>query len=221
MKPFCIAAAVTIAGSLLAHAGESTKPCCVGDQTKVSSCCATAKPAAAAVLAVATPVSSRSLYQLEATWTNDDGAAVQLASFRHQPVIIAMFFTQCSYACPMLVSDLERVQAGLPASVRDQARVILVSFDTQRDTPAALHTYRERNGLNASWTLLHGGAANVQELAMLLGVRFKQDESGQFAHSNVITVLNGEGEIVHQRPGLQGEVSEIVAAVSLAATPPR
>jgi protein SCO1/2 len=47
-------------------------------------------------------------------------------------------------------------------------------------------------------------------------VKFKQDARGQFAHSNLLTVLNAEGEIAHQRAGLQGDVSELAQAVTRA-----
>jgi protein SCO1/2 len=57
----------------------------------------------------------------------------------------------------------------------------------------------------------------VQDLAMLLGVKYKQDAGGQFSHSNLITVLNTEGEIKFQRSGLQGDVLEPARAVTVAA----
>ena len=49
---------------------------------------------------------------------------------------------------------------------------------------------------------------------MLLGVKYKQDANGNFSHSNLITVLNAGGEIVHQRTGLQGDVAEMVRAIT-------
>jgi protein SCO1/2 len=52
---------------------------------------------------------------------------------------------------------------------------------------------------------------------MLLGVKFKQDARGQFAHSNLLTILNPDGEIVHQHAGLNGDISEAAKAVTLAA----
>lgn len=187
--------------------------CCAGaaEPTKPACCCADEKGAV-----VTTCLTAKSLYQLDAKWTNDAGETVQLAAFRGQPVIVAMFFAQCEYACPMLVSDIRRVRAQLAPEVRAKARVVLVSFDVARDTPAALKAYRERAELDANWTLLHGDTPAVQELAMLLGVKFKQDARGQFAHSNLLTVLNAEGEIAHQRAGLQGDVSEVAAAVTSA-----
>ena len=96
---------------------------------------------------------------------------------------------------------------------RPAARVgfTLVSFDTKRDTPAALAAYRLTHALSAeNWTLLHGEADHVLELAALLGLKFKEDTNGQFAHSNVITILNAQGEIVHQQIGLNQDIKETV-----------
>ena len=205
-------------------AEPATPPCCPAPEAKPA-CCVTEKPAGAVEKAAAAccveekpvaPLKARSLYQLDAQWTNDGGAAVRLASLRGKPVVLAMFFAQCEYACPVLVNDIQRMRAALPEAVRKDAQLVLVSFDTERDTPAALAAYRERASLDASWTLLRGDKNAVQELAMLLGVKFKQDARGQFAHSNLLTVLNAEGEIAHQRPGLQGDMSELAQAVTRA-----
>jgi protein SCO1/2 len=179
-------------------------------RAETAACCSMDKT----VAPVAASFSSRSIYQLDARWTSDANAPVALTSFRGQPVIVAMFFASCEYACPMLVADVRRAWELLPAAAQAKARIVLVSFDTERDTPAALQAYRARAGLDAHWSLLRGDANNVQELAMLLGVKFKRDARGQFAHSNLITVLNAEGEIVHQKAGLQGDVSEIARVVT-------
>ena len=52
-----------------------------------------------------------------------------------------MFFANCGYACPVLVNDMQRLRTSLPAEVRAKARFVLVSFDTARDTPEALHAF--------------------------------------------------------------------------------
>lgn len=71
--------------------------------------------------------------------------------------------------------------------------------------------YRLTHALSAeSWTLLHGEPDDVLELAALLGLKFKEDANGQFAHSNVITILNAQGEIVHQQIGLNQDIQETV-----------
>ena len=179
---------------LLASTGFAAAPV-------VPPCCAVEEKAGV-------PLSARSIDQLDTTWTNDAGATVRLAALRGRPVVLAMFFAQCEYACPILVRDMQRLRAALPADARERVQFVLVSFDTARDTPAALKAYRERMPLDADWTLLRGEATAVQELAMLLGVKFKQDARGQFSHSNLFTILNREGEVVHQQLGLQGEGSD-------------
>jgi len=203
MLVLSFAALAVIPGVRAADAADAAKPPCCAS-------CAAGEEAVA-------PLTARSLYQAEGKWTDDRGEAFTLATLRGRPVVLAMFFANCTYACPMLVSDMQRLRASLPADARAKAQFVLVSFDVARDTPAALKAYRERMGLEAdTWTLLHGDTAGVQELAMLLGVKFKQDAQGQFSHSNLITVLNAEGEIAHQRAGLSGDVSEAAKAVALA-----
>lgn len=211
---------LTIAGALGA-ATPGPAPCCAPAKPEAAPCCAPEKPAAvAAVTSCCTeekpelPLTDRSLYQHDAVWTSDAGRPVKLASLRGQPVLVAMFFASCEYACPVLVNDLQRVREQLPPEVGTRTRVLLVTFDTVRDTPAALQAFRERFALDETWTLLRGADTAVQDLAMLLGVKYKLDARGQYAHSNLLTVLNAEGEVVHQRAGLMGDVSEVARKVS-------
>jgi protein SCO1/2 len=193
---------------IVALAGALSLPARV---TAADSCCSP-QPTATAGAAPA-PVSAKSIYQLTGDWTNDGGETVSLARFRGRPVVLAMFFASCEYACPILVNDMQRLRDALPAATRAQTAFVLVSFDVARDTPAALRRYRERAHLDDGWTLLHGSADDVQELAMVLGVKYQQDARGQFSHSNLITVLNPAGEVAHQRSGLQGEVAPAARAV--------
>jgi protein SCO1/2 len=163
----------------------------------------------------AAPFTKDSLYQAEAPFVTDSGRAFNLGELRGRPVVLTMFFASCGYACPLLVSDIEAIRARLPVELRGRAAIVLVSFDTARDTPAALADYRAKRGLDAQWTLLHGSKNSVSELAALLGVKYQQAADGMYSHSNLITVLNAEGEIVHQRTGLKGGLDE--AAVALGA----
>ena len=109
------------------------------------------------------------------------------------------------------------LQGRLPAALRDRAAFVLVSFDVARDTPAELAQYRAQRGLGPQWILLHGDDSAVRELAALLGVKFKQEADGAFSHSNIVTILNQEGEIVHQRVGLKGGLDEAANALAIAA----
>lgn len=186
----------------------TSKPACCLEKPAKDACCE--------AMAAAT-FSKNSLYQAEADFTTDAGRAFTLGELRGRPVLLAMFFASCGYACPLIVSDMQAIRAKLPAGVRDRAMLVLVSFDTARDNPAALALYRSQRGLDDGWVLLHGGEDSVRELAALLGVKYKQETDGAFSHSNLITVLNPQGEIVHQRTGLTGGLDEATAALAIAA----
>jgi len=173
--------------------GSATPHCQRG-----SSCCSSVKKADSAL-----PIADDSIYQLESRWTNDTGKTIQLVELRGRVQVAALFFASCQAACPLLVHDMKRIEQGLPVELRDRVGFTLVTIDPERDTVAALHAYRQRVQLDANrWTLLRGAGDDIQELAMLLGVKYKKEASGQFAHSNLITVLDAEGKIIHQQIGL-------------------
>lgn len=209
-----------------AHADSCCKPAEAKAEEK-SSCCAAEKPATppkdacCAAEEIENPKSKiensftrTSLYQADGTFTDDSGKSFRLSALRGRPVVVNLFFASCGYACPLTVTDLLGVQARLSPEQRKDAVFVLVSFDLERDTVAALAQYRAARQLDANWILLRGDDASVRELAALLGVKYKQEADGSFAHSNVFTILNREGEIVHQRTGLSGGLDPAVAALA-------
>jgi protein SCO1/2 len=179
------------------------------DSTNLPPCCRKALTNA--------PYSDKSLFQLDSTWTSDVGREVKLGVFQGRAQVVGLFFTHCEYACPIIVHDMRKIQAALPASLRDRVDFLLVSFDTERDTPAVLADYRKTHKLGTDhWTLLTGKPDDVRELAALLGINYQKDARGQFAHSNVITILNAEGEVIRQQVGLNTGPEESVKALEKA-----
>ena len=151
----------------------------------------------------------KSIYQVQTTWTTDRGNQIKLDQLKGRPQVVAMFFANCQFACPIIVNDMKRIESSLPPESRSRVGFTLVSFDSERDTPAVLAKYRKTRALPAErWTLLRGSPDDVLELSALLGVKFKADANGQFAHSNVITILNAQGEIVYQQAGLNQDIQK-------------
>lgn len=177
----------------------------------LSSLCAAA---ALAADAGAPPDTSASLYQLDAAWTNQAGRVAHLSDFRGHPVLLAMVYTRCQASCPLIVSDLEKVEAQLPPAVRAKLRVVLVSFDPARDTPAALAAYATKRKLDtARWTLLTGSPDAVRELAAATGLRFRPTGTGDFIHNNLISVLDGAGVVRFRQSGFEQDPAQTAAAV--------
>jgi protein SCO1/2 len=174
-------------------------------------------PCCRAALELGKPT-DQSLYLLDSTWTSDVGKQIKLGTLRGRPQILAMFFTHCEYACPILIGELKAIEAKLSPEVLSKVDFLLVSIDAKRDTPAELAAFREKRQVaRERWTLLHGGADDVRELAALLGVNYAEDARGQFAHSNLITLLNAEGEIAFQQAGLKQDPALLVSAIAKAA----
>ncbi len=153
----------------------------------------------------------KSIYQTESIWTTDQGKHIKLSALAGRPQVVVMFFANCQFACPIIVNDMKRIEEALPPKLQGVVGFTLVSFDSKRDTQASLAEYRRTRDLSKkNWTLMRGRSDDVLELAALLGVKFKEDATGQFAHSNVITILNAQGEIVHQQTGLNQDIQETV-----------
>lgn len=143
--------------------------------------------------------SARSIYQVESTWTMATEQALRLGYLQGKVQVLAMVYTTCESACPIIVSLMQRIEAALPPELRPHVGFVLVTLDPERDTPSVLRVYSDKMHLDlASWSLLSGHLDDVMELATLLGIKYKRDQSGGFIHSNVMTVLNKAGEIVHR-----------------------
>jgi protein SCO1/2 len=170
-----------------------------------------AKPSCCAASEASATFTDKSVYQTESQWATDHGKYIKLGELVGRPQIVAMFFANCQFACPIIVNDMKRIEATLTPELHARIGFTLVSFDAKRDTPEALAAYRLTHALPAdNWTLLQGEPDDVLELAALLGLKFKEGANGQFAHSNVITILNAQGEIVHQQIGLNQDIKKTV-----------
>lgn len=147
-----------------------------------------------------------SLYHLDATWRDQHGEERQLASLSGRVQVVAMVYTHCGYACPRILADMKRIEGELPRELRDRVGFVMVSIDPTRDTPEQLRSYAEAVHLDpARWTLLTAPDNTILELAALLGVKYRRISETDFSHTNVITVLDQQGEIVHRQVGLGGE----------------
>ena len=185
-------------------------------EEEASPCCVAARAAADAV-AAAPPSSPAedSVYLVDDAWQDQRGATKRLAEFAGHPVVVAMIFTHCSYACPRIVADMKAIAKAADAAGRDDVRYVLVSMDDVRDTPERLAAFAvERDITGPRWTLLHGAEASVQVLSAVLGVRFKRAPSGDFAHSNLVAVLDDQGRIVHRQEGLDLAPDDAAASIT-------
>lgn len=174
---------------------------------------ASATSAAAADASVPTALAGGSLFALAADWRNPSGDTVHLRDLQGHVSIVTMIYTSCQMTCPLIMADLRRVESALTPAELAQARFVLVSLDPDRDTPGRLREWTDEQKLDTNrWWLLSGSNDAVREFAAMVDVRYQRQDDGEIAHTNSISVLDRDGRMVFQHPGLGG-ASEIAQAV--------
>lgn len=152
-----------------------------------------------------------SIYQLDVELVAQDGEPRDWEDFSGKPLIITMIYSSCTTACPLIVQEVKNILKA--ANTPDQP-VLLVSMDPERDDPKALREMKERHHLGDSWTLVRPSKSDVREIAAALGIRYRQLPSGDFNHSQVISVLDGKGVIVARAEGLGPQRSDVTEALT-------
>ena len=165
-------------------------------------------------LAAPEPLKTESIYHLSGVWHDQQGKPFELRQLRGQIRVIAMIYTSCRGACPTLVHDMQVLEGRLSPRARPRVSFVLVSIDPAVDTPARLREFAAQKKLTEGrWRLLNGNATMVEDLAAVLGFKYRKTTSTDYVHSNMITVLDSEGLIVHQQMGLQVDPAETLEVI--------
>lgn len=148
-------------------------------------------------------VHDHSLFHLQSNWTDHRGDNYQIGDFEGKPLIVVMFYGTCVEVCPILIQDTWRLYNEIEQTIREDVHVLAVTFDPENDTPEVLYEYAVSQQLDIpGWHFMTGGRSAIRELAMMLGVRFRERSDGDFEHSNLISVLDTEGLVVERLEGL-------------------
>ena len=178
-------------------------PSC-GSKTETATCCSTN----AGESEKAAEISDESVFLLDSDWESYHEQTKKLSDFKGKVTVAAMFFTHCPSACPRIAADMKNIESALTAEEREKVQFVLISMDTERDTPEQMQSFATDHQLNSSWELLRSGKNETMEIANVLGVKIKPLEEGGFDHSNIIHILNPGGEIAYQQMGLNVDPGE-------------
>lgn len=149
------------------------------------------------------PISDLSIYNLPSKWTNQNGQNIEMKDLRGKVLVMVMIYTSCKSACPRLVADMRNIESRLPANIKENVKLVLVSIDPEVDTPKRLKAFSIENKMEANqWLFLRSTEENTREFAAVLAVNYKKIAPLEFSHSNIISVFNADGELVYQQEGL-------------------
>lgn len=154
-----------------------------------------------------------SVYNLDSQWTDHNHQKHKLQDFGGQAQLVALVYASCQNACPRIIVDMKNIESKVQERFSSSVKLILVSIDPEVDTPEKLKALAEKSHLGQNWHLLQGEPEDVLELAAMLGVKYKKISERDYAHSNIISVLNPQGEVTHQQVGLGVEPTETLEAL--------
>ncbi len=108
-------------------------------------------------------------------------------------------FTHCPDICPITLQTLASVEAQLRAKGLDTPRVVFVSVDPDRDTPAQIKRYLEN--FNSGFVGITGSQRALQPLIAALGVTVQRhDYPGETAynvtHNSTVYLIGPQAELV-------------------------
>jgi protein SCO1 len=147
-----------------------------------------------------------SLYQLRVPLLSQRADTVSFDLDRGHPTLVSMFYRSCPAACPMLITSMQVYESRLDPASRGRLRVLLVSFDAERDTPQQLETLARLHRTDPTrWTFASASETDARKIAALLGLRYRQLPDGNFDHSLLITLLDRQGRVLAATTTLVGD----------------
>ncbi|MCG6139780.1 SCO family protein [Leptospira mtsangambouensis] len=152
-----------------------------------------------------------SLFDLGSKWITESNKTIELNQYRGSLFIISMFYATCQSICPRLVADMEQLAKKIKESTGQEPRMVLVSFDSEKDSPDVLNAYKKKMKLNDNWTLLSGKEADIRMLSVVLGINYKKISNGEFNHSAVYSLVSKEGFIVSRIEGIGSNADVLIS----------
>ncbi|MFF9170652.1 MULTISPECIES: SCO family protein [unclassified Streptomyces] len=97
-----------------------------------------------------------------------------------RPTLIYFGYTHCPDVCPLTMNNIAVAKKQLPRAEQDRLRVVFVTTDPGRDTPAELGKWL--NGIDSQFVGLTGDFATIQAGARTLGISIEpttKDKNGK------------------------------------------
>lgn len=164
-----------------------------------------------------------SLKEKKYTLLNQDSVEVNYPDIAKGKItVIGYIYTNCPDICPLTTNNMRVLQEELKErGINENVKFISVSFDPQRDTPTVLKNYaRVRNLDLSNWDLLTGDETDVKQLLkddeVIAAVSDSSKKTGSYyiAHTDRISLMDGDAQIRKHYKGSQAAIQEIVEDIN-------
>ena len=128
--------------------------------------------------------------------TDDRGQPFTFAPDGKTTTAIFFGFTHCANICPLTLSYLNKVRAELPPQLQDNFKVLFISVDPARDTPARMHDYVSYFGKATGLVIPE---PKLSEVARAYGVGYEKVElkgaDYQINHTPATYLVDSAGKL--------------------------
>jgi protein SCO1/2 len=147
----------------------------------------------------------------ELALVDQSGQPLTLTELRSKVVLLTFTYSSCADVCPLITAAMATLQQRLTAAERQQVFFLSVTTQPEVDTPAVLHAYANRLGVDlASWAFLTGHPQAVQEVWQAFGLTVKRRAKGVVDHPAWTLLIDREGMVQYRYLGSLLEVETIL-----------
>ncbi len=146
------------------------------------------------------------------TFIDQDGERFRLRDVIGEPLIISFIYTECTYTCPIITSQLATIINKASREFGNGFQVITIGFDVEHDTPQRMMEYGLRFTKNFDrWHFLSGDINTIRAITKELG--FYYTKSGdEFVHLNMLTIIDRDGRVYKNIYGQRFRYKDISSA---------
>lgn len=160
-------------------------------------------------------VHAESLKDLQSLWLSTENKETSVVSATANSYsLVAMVYTGCAHACPLTIAKMQSILKDFEKNKITNMKVVLASFDVKNDRPEKLKLYQIDKKLSFDqWKFLSAVSDDsARELSVVLGISYKDLGDGDFSHSNVITLISPQGEILSSINNLNANSESLISA---------
>lgn len=155
------------------------------------------------------------------TFFNQDSIEVEFPELTKGKItLMTMVFTHCPDICPMTTHNMHLVEQKLPDEIKDDVKLVVISFDPNRDSPSVLKKYAELREYDLNrWSLLSGDDQNTKEVMLKFDVKAiftdsTYSEDGELSynimHTDRMSLIDQSGRLRNNYKGSVANLDEVV-----------
>jgi protein SCO1/2 len=148
------------------------------------------------------------------------GERLALDALTGRPALVTFAFGNCETICPVIVHDtlaaqeIVRRQSAADDEPDAVPRVVIVSLDPWRDTPARLAHLADHWKLGDDAHVLSGSVAEVEAVLDAWNVARRRDpKTGDVTHPSLVYILDEQGAIAFATRGNTAAMVELLGRI--------